>query len=253
MAMDRDSRIQLTGFILLATVILVAALSIHTGLSAENLDITRELLASSELAVSERDSRIAELQARLDSAEAVLAASRQASTITMSAAYQISMGSIIIKNARKGISERDAADLSRIIFEESARGKVDFAFMLATIEVESRFATNLVSPAGATGLGQLMPGTAERLARRHGIPYSIGRLYNPRYNAMLSAKYVAALDKLFSTPEMVAAAYNAGPGGANRYAAWKRGELSEDAVPAETRAYVGRVMGLYREYRGIFM
>ena len=126
---------------------------------------------------------------------------------------------------------------------------IDYAFLLAIIDSESRFACDLVSPQGAVGLGQMMPNTAERISKKAGLQYSKSRLFEPRFNVSLSTRYLASLFSKFSTCELVAAAYNGGPGGANRYASWKRGDIGESNVPLETRKYVERVMLKYAEYK----
>ncbi len=136
---------------------------------------------------------------------------------------------------------------------------------LAIARQESRFNAQAGSGAGALGLMQLMPGTAEEVARGLGLPWERARLTQEwDYNATLGAAYLARLQARFGdSPAMVAAGYNAGPG---RPAAWietagdpRRGGADPvdwiEAIPfAETRDYVMRVteaMPVYRARLGI--
>lgn len=91
----------------------------------------------------------------------------------------------------------------------------------------------IVSPAGAMGLMQLMPGTWEEMRRAHGL----GRdPHDPHDNILAGAAYLALMHARFGYPG-VFAAYNAGP---RRYAA---ALASGRRLPAETRSYVADVAG----------
>lgn len=159
------------------------------------------------------------------------------------------VGADIISKVRRGISNRDAKILAKLIYDAAAiSGQIDYPFLLAVIEAESKFNIKAVSPAGAVGLGQLMPGTAERLAKKLGIKYNRDMLGNPAYNIKLSVHYLERLSRLFPTRMLVAAAYNGGPGGARKYRKWADGEASRETVHTETIAYVEKVMKNYTEY-----
>jgi soluble lytic murein transglycosylase len=76
---------------------------------------------------------------------------------------------------------------------------------------ESSFNPNVVSGAGAVGLMQLMPATAQHTAYRDGIPYS-DNLFDPRENMLIGSAYFDGLIKDFGNCLPLAiAAYNAGP------------------------------------------
>lgn len=101
----------------------------------------------------------------------------------------------------------------------------------AVIAAESGGDPRALSPAGARGLMQLMPGTWRMLRARLGLgddPFDV------RDNVVAGAAYLRELHDRFGAPGFLAA-YNAGPA---RYAAHVQGRRS---LPAETRAYVARL------------
>jgi soluble lytic murein transglycosylase-like protein len=102
----------------------------------------------------------------------------------------------------------------------------------AVIAVESGGAVYAVSPKGAMGLMQLMPGTWAELRAR----YALGRNpFDPCDNILAGTAYLRELLDRYGDPGFLAA-YNAGPG---RYEAY----LSGRPLPAETIAYVARLSG----------
>ena len=128
---------------------------------------------------------------------------------------------------------------------------------------ESRFQIDAVSSAGARGLMQLMPATAEETAGKLGVDYSKSRLTSDaEYNALLGSTYLKAqLERFDGSLILAAAAYNAGGGNANK---WMRtfGDPRSDTIDPvvwielipvlETRTYVKRVVGNYLVYRARF-
>ena len=111
---------------------------------------------------------------------------------------------------------------------------VDPALLKALIRQESNFNPNAVSPAGATGLTQLMPATAAGLG--------VTDPTNPQQAIDGGAKYLRQqLDRFGGDEKMALAAYNAGPGAVARFG----------GVPpyAETQTYVQKVMGYAEQYR----
>ncbi|MEO0635680.1 MAG: lytic transglycosylase domain-containing protein [Pseudomonadota bacterium] len=126
---------------------------------------------------------------------------------------------------------------------------------------ESAFRADAKSPAGALGLLQLLPGTAQGVAKRHGLRYSKSALTrDPALNATLGAKYLAEQRAKFNGSYVLTfAAYNAGPG---RAAEWVQrfgnpaGKSVEEVVDwieripfTETRNYVMRIMENYQVYK----
>ena len=118
---------------------------------------------------------------------------------------------------------------------------------------ESSFDRSVVSHAGARGLMQLMPGTASDEARKAGVGYDLGRLTSDgNYNVLLGSNHVVRLVGNYGGSfVLTAAAYNAGPGNANK---WVRryGDPRQPNVDIlawieqipfmETRGYVQRVL-----------
>ncbi len=171
-------------------------------------------------------------------------------TTERSRTQQIAIGASIIRGVRKSIDDECAAKLAGILYDESEyHSSVDYAFLLAIIETESKFNKDVVSPAGAVGLGQLMPRTAESIAKKSGIAFDAALLKDPAYNVKLSVRYLIRLNKVFHDHILVAAAYNGGPGGARKYKRWIDGEADRNVVHKETLSYVDKVMTRYNSYK----
>ena len=123
---------------------------------------------------------------------------------------------------------------------------LDAAYVYGLIRQESRFITDARSSVGASGLMQVMPGTAKVVAKRLGIDYRPDMLTDRDANLMLGTSYLKlVLDDFGGSEAMAAAAYNAGPGRPRR---WREGPVLEPAVWAEnvpfseTRDYVKKVL-----------
>lgn len=103
------------------------------------------------------------------------------------------------------------------------------AFLARLIWKESRFDPDAVSPKGAAGIAQFMPGTA----RDRGLEDP----FDPRSAIPATAHYLADLRKEFGNLGLAAAAYNAGP---NRVRRWRAGRTG---LPGETRSFVRSITG----------
>ncbi|WP_375451728.1 transglycosylase SLT domain-containing protein [uncultured Devosia sp.] len=136
----------------------------------------------------------------------------------------------------------------------------DRAAVYAITRQESMFQVDAISPVGARGLMQLMPGTAEDTARKIGVDYSAARLTSdPAYNALLGSSYLGTqLARYEGSLLLAAAAYNAGPGNASKWLGAYGDPRAETVDPVvwvelipfqETRKYVQRVLGNYLVYR----
>jgi len=125
-----------------------------------------------------------------------------------------------------------------VITEASARFNVPATWIRAVVQMESGGRTMLgerrpiVSPAGAMGLMQLMPGTYKLMSAQ----FRLGaNPFNPRDNIYAGAAYLHQLYQHYGYPAMFAA-YNDGPG--NLEQRLTRGRI----LPLETRNYVNRIV-----------
>jgi len=134
-----------------------------------------------------------------------------------------------------------------IILKHARNRNLDEAVVLGLVRQESLFNTEARSSAGATGLMQLMPETARRVARKIGLSdFKKSNLTKPEVNARLGTSYLRqVLDRFSANYALAAAAYNAGP---NRAERWKNGLPMEGAIYVEsipfteTRNYVKKVL-----------
>jgi soluble lytic murein transglycosylase-like protein len=136
------------------------------------------------------------------------------------------------------LNDLESESLATAAIQQADLQRLDARLLVAVIAVESRWNPSAVSPAGARGLGQLMPETAAGLRTDPDDPYS---------NIAAAARYLRDLVDRFRSRgvnryQLALAAYNAGPGAVARYG----------GIPpyAETRAYVARVLKLWRRLAG---
>ena len=123
--------------------------------------------------------------------------------------------------------------------------RLSMATLLAIARVESAFTPDAVSDAGAVGLMQLMPATAQWICLRRGLVYNEKDLYDAAYSMEMAAWYLRYLYTKFS-PEYALCAYNAGEG---VVAQWLGQGIAVDKVPyAETRRYVADVLYYQKRY-----
>jgi hypothetical protein len=124
----------------------------------------------------------------------------------------------------------DLAPYAREIREAAQRYGVQEALIKAVIRVESGFNSRAVSPKGARGLMQLMPGTASMLGVRDS--------FDPRQNIDGGVRHLRGLiDRFGSDLTLALAAYNAG----------EQAVVNHGGVPPfrETRDYVTRILGMF--------
>jgi soluble lytic murein transglycosylase-like protein len=128
---------------------------------------------------------------------------------------------------------------------------IDPSLVLAFVRIETRFQPNAVSPVGAVGLMQLMPGTAKLI----GGTVSEDQLFDPSYNMTLGQRYIARLlDRYNGSIVQLAAAYNAGPGKVTAWMAARYGKEDDSLMfiesmrAPETRSYVKRLLTYYWMY-----
>lgn len=122
-----------------------------------------------------------------------------------------------------------AVDVCRLIERHAAQNALDPAFLARLLWKESRFEPAAVSPAGALGIAQFMPGTAAL--------YRLDDPFNPAQAIAKSAWYLRRLSDQFGNIGLAAVAYNGGEARAARFIARQSG------LPFETLDYVEAITG----------
>ena len=131
---------------------------------------------------------------------------------------------------------------------QAAQSGIDPAWAYGILRAESAWVSDARSGADARGLMQLVPATAELVAKNNGLNWGGGdTLYDPTVNITLGTRYLAQLAERYNgAPWLASAAYNAGPNRVDQWVA-ARSKLAPDLFVAtipfkETREYVARVM-----------
>ncbi|PKF61730.1 lytic transglycosylase domain-containing protein [Psychromonas sp. psych-6C06] len=121
-----------------------------------------------------------------------------------------------------------------LIVNAAQKYQLEPEFLHAVITAESSYRRKAVSSAGAQGLMQLMPVTAER--------FGVDDPFDPKQSINAGALYLNKLLKEFKSKELALAAYNAGEGTVRRY---------NKQIPPypETQQYVKKVIGFYWYYK----
>ena len=142
-----------------------------------------------------------------------------------------------------------------IIRQQAADKGLDPALIAGVIYPESRF-RDQTSHAGAKGLMQLLPSTADDIARKSGgTAFVQGDLADPQVNIAYGSWYLRYLLRRYGGNDILAiAAYNAGEGKVDEWIfnARHRGEAFDRArhIPfPETRHYVEQVLEMRAKYR----
>lgn len=143
---------------------------------------------------------------------------------------------------------------SETVAELEARYGVPGGLVHSVMRQESAFRPDVRSPAGAIGLMQLMPSTAERAASELSWEHEGERLTQPRYNLELGTYYLGKLLDSFDRHVVpTLASYNAGPVAVSTWLKGGQGlpvDLWVARIPfTETRDYVMRVMSNWARYR----
>jgi len=158
--------------------------------------------------------------------------------------------------ADKAVKEIRLPLLHDDVIRQQANDKnLDASLIAGVIYVESRF-RDQTSHAGAKGLMQLMPGTADYIARKSGgTEFEQGDLADPQINIAYGSWYLRyLLERYHGNTVLALAAYNAGEGKVDEWwrSAADRGEQFRvaDHIPfRETRDYVAKVLEARRAYR----
>jgi len=118
------------------------------------------------------------------------------------------------------------------VSEASKRFDIPEDWIWRVMHAESRGRSRAVSPVGAMGLMQIMPGTWAMLTAQHGLgsdPFDV------RANILAGTAYLRAMWNRYGDVSLMLAAYNAGPGRADAYAAGRR------RLPTETINYIAQI------------
>ncbi|QDG78497.1 tetratricopeptide repeat protein [Labrenzia sp. PHM005] len=121
------------------------------------------------------------------------------------------------------------SDVCVHIEKSAKRAELPAGFLAKLIWKESRFDPNAISPAGAEGIAQFMPYTADT--------WGLENAFEPLEAISASSRLLGYLAKGYGNLGLAAAAYNAGE---KRVDAWRRGQ---SRLPAETRNYVYSITG----------
>jgi len=168
------------------------------------------------------------------------------------------IGSIVIPRIDRAVHElalplEDAS----VIRAQAAEEHLDPALVAAVIYAETKFDPRR-SSAGAEGLMQILPATAQFLANLSGgVRFTTNDLATPAINIAYGSYYLRYLLNHYQGDELLAvAAYNAGLTNVDSWVAKARAEgrqLTVGTIPfPQTRAYVQRVLSAQRDYRATY-
>jgi peptidoglycan lytic transglycosylase len=136
-------------------------------------------------------------------------------------------------------------DYGAIVRAHAAGNRLDAALVAAVIYEESRFRAHATSSAGAMGLMQLQPVTAETIARMTGgTSFTVSDLYDPDVNVRYGTWYLRHLLDKYGDERTALAAYNVGETAVDRWLAHKEGIAAPDV-----RTYVDDVEATKKVYR----
>ncbi len=169
-----------------------------------------------------------------------------------------------VNTADRTVSEHDfslryLAPYRDIVDRDAQTTGLDVEWAYGLMRQESRFIMNARSGVGASGLMQIMPATAQMVARKIGLgPLSRDQLNDIDTNILLGTNYLSMIYNQFDGSAVLATAgYNAGPG---RPSAWRaslqqpvEGAIFAETIPfQETRDYVKNVLSNTVYYAALF-
>ena len=167
-----------------------------------------------------------------------------------------------INTADRTLTQHDYSLRYIAPFREAVASKasalaLDHGWVYGLMRQESRFVMDAKSTVGAKGLMQLMPATAKWVAKKINMPdFHPARVVDMDVNVTLGTNYLKmVLNSLDNHPVLASAAYNAGPGRAQR---WRgngplEGAIYAETIPfSETRDYVKKVMSNAVYYNTLF-
>ena len=174
------------------------------------------------------------------------------------AVIAIAVGALVIMAIRVGPHAVQELTLplrhEDIIRQQAAEKNLDPALIAAVIYQESKF-RDRTSSAGAKGLMQILPGTAEFIARKSGgTRFELQDLGTPQINIAYGSWYLRYLIGRYNGNQVLAiAAYNAGEDNVDRWVSAAGGpdsfDVTRDIPFPETRAYVQGVLSKRGAYK----
>jgi soluble lytic murein transglycosylase len=155
----------------------------------------------------------------------------------------------ILYSHNTDLTSEEAYDIASEIYEMSFKyTNLDVDLLCAVITHESAITWNpeIVSPAGAMGLMQIMPVTGLFLAQYEGITWTTPEevLFNPTYNIRMGSRLLSLLIGEYGLDGALAA-YN---GGEKQAALWLANGRDEKYLWEETRRYIPAIRKLYDDY-----
>ncbi len=144
----------------------------------------------------------------------------------------------------------EAYKLGKLLMALADRHMVSPGLILSVIETESSYRAGVVSKSGAIGMMQLLPTTAEEVAKRYGVRAyrTQADLYDPAINMRLGVAYLAYLRSRFGNSLHYLAAYNMGPTAMKRRL--NRGEYSLGALEGYVRKIQTRTLDIRKQTDG---
>jgi soluble lytic murein transglycosylase len=144
-----------------------------------------------------------------------------------------------------------------LVSEQAKKNTLPASLIYAVMREESAFDPDAESPADAYGLMQLILPTARTAGKALGLPHDRVSLKRPSVNIPLGARVLGKYrDQFPADPLLAVAAYNAGPGAAQRWRRDRPGlsfDLWVELIPyVETRRYIKRVLGSAAVYAIVY-
>jgi len=145
---------------------------------------------------------------------------------------------------------------SEYVEKYSDEVNIESEIIYSMIKAESNFDKDVVSTAGAKGLMQLIPSTAQEVAEKNELEYSEEKLFEAEYNIKLGVFYYKTLYEKYNNAGLALAAYNAGSGNVDK---WIESNIIKsdgsdlEKIPFdETNTYVRKILRDYEIYKKIY-
>lgn len=190
-------------------------------------------------------------QAKISQLESAIQSLKGAMQVDTARQYGIQKIIVIIDRFNPGMSSPEKYEIANEIYGMSLKyTNLNIDLICATITQESGKSWNpeVVSPAGALGLMQVMPATGMYVAQYELITWTSAEnvLFNPIYNIRIGCRYLSSLIDFFDDTEAALAAYN---GGERRAAMWMKSDKADGILWNETQNYYPSVLKFAEEYR----